>query len=211
MPGAAPAHRSIALLVLCLSAAVMVAASASSGALSAGSAAPNLWAVELGPSDGQFARKGLRRLRSGGLNTVVVDARRVGTTKRASFAKAARAAGMSFVVGSATCRLDQGCWRIVASPAGARAVRAKGHTRVIVRLREPSAVASLAGVAPRVLGLVRLDARSFSESAWETAVADAQKLPGVELGITSVTSDTSRSVELFRGSVGRAKIGRAHV
>ena len=188
-------HRRTALLALCL-----LFAAASASASGGVAAQPTRWAIELGPGDVQFARANLARLRADGLTTVVVDTKRVSPSRRAALAKAARAARMSFVAGSATCRAAHGCWRIVASPAAGRTARTKGHARLIMRLREPSTIGALRGVAPRMIALVRVDPRSFAPSDWEAAVSDAQKLPGVELGLSSTTTATSRSVELFRAA-----------
>lgn len=145
MPGAAPAHVRNALLALC----IVVTAAAAAPAVGATTAdRRDSWVIELGPRDMQYARANLRRLRGDGLSTVVVDARRVGYARRAALARLARAAHMSFVVASSTCRASAGCWRIASSPAAGRAARANGHAKIVIRLRDPATVGSLGRVAP---------------------------------------------------------------
>src|SRR5512134_767045 len=120
MPGAAPAHRRTTLAAI----VVVFAAVLAPGATAAPAAGTDLWAVEVGASDPVFKPARLAQLRSGGVNALVVDAGRVGPARRRALARLAKASRLSLVVGSTTCRAaSRACWRIVASPAAARAAR----------------------------------------------------------------------------------------
>lgn len=176
-----------------------------------GAAPGQIWGIEATNAfTSALTVKRARSLRAGGLNTIIVERRRVSATSLARLARVARAARLTLVsagpppagrsrVSSCTPR-GAVCGVVTRSPrTGLQLARRRIAATVIVRVGGPAGLQALAGrtVGSRVIALLPLRHAAVDDPLWRAAIASARRHRGLDLAVALVGADSDAALETF--------------